>query len=385
MNGENSPLGRRYNANGMSSRFPICLLALIAVLPSNSGVSKWTHDMQIKADQVWTDTGIDLKAGDDLQITATGSLAYSATDKSDPGGMARHWKDLLRMLPLSNSGRGALIGRIGGADVGQPFLVGAQKQMSCPVAGRLFLGVNEEENDVAEGTYAVKIEITQGNSAVGPSTATLASLPAFTQAMLDQIPTRVQDEQGDPGDRVNFVIAGSQDQTLAAFTQAGWVQVDKTRRDAVLHGIIASISKESYTELPMSELYLFGRPQDYGLAHAEPFTVVATRHHLRLWKTALAAGGSTIWAGAGTHDIGLEKDQRNGGTTHKIDPDVDKEREFIAQSLKATGLVAKMTYMMPSHPVKDARTATGGSFHSDGRTLILFLTPASGQKTAATN
>ena len=84
--------------------------------------------------------------------------------------------------------------------------------------------------------------------------------------------------------------------------------------------------------------------------------MVATRHHLRLWKTALPAGNSTIWAGAGTHDVGLEKDQRNGGTTHKIDPDVDKEREFIAQSLNATGLVAKMI-MTPSRPVKDARTA----------------------------
>ena len=371
--------------NGMSSRFWVCLLALIGAIPSYSAVTKFIHDIQIKADQVWTDTGIDLKSGDGVQLTATGTLEYSATDKSDPAGMARHWKDLLRMLPLNNGGRGALIGRIGSADAGQPFLVGAQKQMICPTAGRLFLGVNEEENDVAEGTYAVKIEITQGNSAVGASAATLASLPAFTQAMLDQIPTRVQDEQGDPGDRVNFVIVGSQDQTLQVFTQAGWVQVDKTKRDAVLHGIIASISKESYTELPMSELYLFGRPQDYGLAHAEPFTVVATRHHLRLWKTALPAGNNMIWAGAGTHDVGLEKDQRNGSTTHKIDPDVDKEREFIAQSLNATGLVAKMTYMTPAHPVKDARTATGGGFHSDGRTLILFLTPASGQKTAATN
>ena len=33
-----------------------------------------------------------------------------------------------------------------------------------------------------------------------------------------------------------------------------------------------------------------------------------------------------VWVGAGTHDIGFEKDQRNGKVTHKIDPAVDGER-----------------------------------------------------------
>ena len=65
---------------------PGLLFALIAAVPSYSAVTKFIHNIQIKADQVWTDTGIELKAGDDLQITATGSLAYSATDKSNPGG-----------------------------------------------------------------------------------------------------------------------------------------------------------------------------------------------------------------------------------------------------------------------------------------------------------
>jgi hypothetical protein len=59
--------------------------------------------------------------------------------------------------------------------------------------------------------------------------------------------------------------------------------------------------------------------------------------------------------------------------TPKIDPDVDLEREFVAQSLNDTGLVAGLSYVAPSQPSKDARTATGATFHSDGRMLVIQL------------
>jgi hypothetical protein len=77
--------------------------------------------------------------------------------------------------------------------------------------------------------------------------------------------------------------------------------------------------------------------------------------------------------GAATHDIGFDRDQRNNGVTHKIDPDVDLERDFVSQSLDDTGLVASLTYVVPSQPSKEARTATGATFHSDGRMLVIQL------------
>ena len=44
-----------------------------------------------------------------------------------------------------------------------------------------------------------------------------------------------------------------------------------------------------------------------------------------------------MWAGAGTHDIGFERDQRNNGITHKIDPATHGERDYIRDSLADTG------------------------------------------------
>ena len=121
----------------------------------------------------------------------------------------------------------------------------------------------------------------------------------------------------------------------------------------------------------MSELQLFGRPQDFGYAQADPLRVVASRHHFRIWKAPFTFNGMEVWAGAGTHDIGFDRDQRNNGVTHKIDPATDGERDYIRDSLTQTGMVVKSEYLTPTDPVTSARTATGSGFTSDGRTVII--------------
>jgi hypothetical protein len=125
--------------------------------------------------------------------------------------------------------------------------------------------------------------------------------------------------------------------------------------------------------MPMSTLYLFGRPQDYGYEEAEPIAMVASRHHFRLWKTTYTINGENVWAGAGTHDIGFAKDKRNGSVTHKIDPDVDNEKVNIGETLQKADKVKSMTYYLPPNPVQDAKNATGDGYRSDGKILVVFL------------
>lgn len=347
------------------------LLIAAAVAPFATAAEK--KEIEVKANQVWTDTGIDLQAGEAITITATGTVTFDGVRTTGPEGLKRGWMDLLMQFPVNEAGLGALVGRFGDNPAARPFLIGARTQRTAPIAARLFLGVNEMPNMTGTGSFQVTVEYTP--VAAAKVNAAAAPLPAFTQQMLDKIPTRVQDAAGNLGDRVNFVVIGSQEKLQAALKAAGWVTVDKTKTDAVVRGILASVSKEAYTTLPMSELELFGRVQDFGYAQADPVRVVASRHHFRIWKAPFTAGGETVWAGAGTHDIGFEKDQRNNGVTHKIDPATDGERDYIGQSLQQTGMVVKEEYMMPSHPVKEARTATGGGFTSDGRTLVIYLQP----------
>ena len=198
-------------------------------------------------------------------------------------------------------------------------------------------------------------------------------MPGIDDSLFAKIPRRIGDKEGNPGDMVNFLIIGNEDEMKKVFTTAGWVKVDADVKSTVLMGAIASFSKESYLTMPMSPLYLFDRPQDYGWAHAEPITVVASRNHLRIWKAPFTVNGQTLWVGAATHDIGFEKDQRNNGLTHKIDPNIDLERDYVEKTLSSTGLVAQVTHFLPKNPLHEAKTATGGSFHSNGQVLVLKL------------
>jgi hypothetical protein len=172
---------------------------------------------------------------------------------------------------------------------------------------------------------------------------------------------------------VNFAFIGTEDQVRKGFASSGWVAVDKTTQDAVVHGLIETLSHQSYTEMPMSTLYLFGRSQDLSFARAAPLEVAAIRHHLRVWKTTEVVGGQPLWVGSATHDNGFEKDQRNGGITHHIDANVDQERDFLEQSFSGAGALAGAAYVLPGNPLTTARTATGGTFQSDGRIVVMDL------------
>jgi len=332
-------------------------------------------ELDVSTKDAWVDTALDLRPGDVLTISASGTLKVrngKSTSSVTAAGANRGFRDLIKAYPVNEAGQGALIGRVGSSDTATPFLVGANKSWTSPRAGRLFLGINKSDNDAPDGAFHVKIEFASRGPEV--SAAPKDPPPALVTAeMIDRIPRRVVDAQGNAGDNTNFVVLGDEKKVLAAFQAAGWVQVDRAKEDAIIHGLLSVLNKEAYVELPMSELTLFGRVQDYGLAHAEPIAVVMQRHHLRLWKAPFTVEDQELWVGAATHDIGLDRDQRNNGVTHKIDPDVDLEREYVAQSLNDTGLVASMYYIAPAQASKEARTATGATFHSDGRMLVIQL------------
>jgi hypothetical protein len=374
-----SPLGTqlvRGDATPTRQHFAAQPLAQASTSASTpSGKPRTSQEVQLSGDSSWVDTGLEVQPGEHVVATAIGSLRY-ADQQADttPAGMARGFKDLLRNLPFNEAGRGAVIGRIGDKDTSQSFLIGAKRDLVSPLSGRLSIGINQLSNDTGDGAYSVRIEIYAADANTVLYTAkAVPSIRGVDEELFSKIPRRISDKAGDPGDMVNFLIIGSQPAMEKVFTTAGWVKVDSNVKETVLNGFLASMSKESYLTLPMSPLYLFGRQQDYGWAHAEPISVVASRNHLRLWKAGFDVYGRTLWVGAATHDVGFEKDQRNNGLTHKIDPNIDLERDYVEKTLTSTGLVAEVTHVLPQNPMQEARTATGGSFHSNGQVLVLKL------------
>jgi hypothetical protein len=351
--------------------------------PSSANATAYQFD--VDATKEWMDTKVDLRQGEKLRFTATGTITYPADKKHPdgrtfgPDGLPRSFDDLIHQYAVTDSGHGTLIGRLGSDDGAQAFAVGKTSEYEAPVGGRLFLGINQSMKDAAEatGNFQVKIEIISP----GLSTATAIAVggppetpvPMITPALLSRIPRRISDKQGNPGDMVNVFIIGSQAQLEKVFSAAGWVNVDSSVENSVMNAVMDSFEKKDYLTMPMSTLYLFDRPQDYGFAHAEPVRVAMSRNHLRAWKSPYLVDGRSLWCIAATHDIGFERDQRNNGLTHKIDPSIDGEREYVNDTLSETGLVVQRSHVMPSDPLLTAKTATGGEFHSDGRILVLVL------------
>jgi hypothetical protein len=352
---------------------------------AQSSAHATAYQFELDATKQWMDTKVDLRQGEKLHLIAAGTITYPADKKHPDGqmfgpqGLPRSFEDLIHEYAVTDSGRGALIARLGSDAAAQAFAVGQTLEYEAPVGGRLFLGINQSMKDAAtaKGNFQVKMEIinpglsTAAAIAIGgpPETA----IPSITPAILSKIPRRVSDHQGSPGDMVNVFVIGSQAQLEKVFSAAGWVRVDSSVENSVMNAVMDSFEKKDYLTMPMSTLYLFNRAQDYGFAHAEPVRVAMSRNHLRAWKSPYLIDDRVLWCIAATHDIGFERDQRNHGLTHKIDPAIDGEREYVNDTLSETGLVAQRSHLTPADPLRNAKTATGGEFRSDGRILVLVL------------
>jgi len=224
------------------------------------------------------------------------------------------------------------------------------------------------------------VEFSKGKSAAllpahetipAPSSSPAGRSRATLQEILEFVPRRIMDSSGRDGDMVNLIFVGTRKQVELAFQNAGWETTLRSKYKAVWH---AMKHPKDQVAMPLSRLFLFGRPQDIALAMEDPESTMTRRHHIRIWKTDYALNGVPVWVGAATHDIGVEKDKRSlTSITHKIDPDVDAEREFVGQTLTKLPAGPKIGYIFPSDPVREATTATGGEYHSDGRMLLLSL------------
>jgi hypothetical protein len=199
--------------------------------------------------------------------------------------------------------------------------------------------------------------------------------------MITFLPPRVMDSAGRQGDMLNLIFLAKEDDLQSAFARAGWLRVEKSIPQIVWHLLW---QRKHYAKLPMSNLYVFGRPQDYSYSLPEPKAIVARRHHLRIWKTDRQVDGVPLWVGAATHDVAIEFVRYKFQLLHKIDPNVDEEREFIARNLAEAKQLTSEQYVNCTEPVFRAQTATGQQYYSDSKMLFLDLNQRANPKAGTT-
>ena len=114
--------------------------------------------VRVRADSTangWTDSGLMVRKGQRLRVTATGRISLGNGNFSTPTGLPRlvDTEKLMRNEPT-----GELIAVIG--DDNDDFIpVGASREFYAPRDGRLFLGVNEGNLGDNTGSYDALIEV----------------------------------------------------------------------------------------------------------------------------------------------------------------------------------------------------------------------------------
>lgn len=104
----------------------------------------------------WTDTGVSVRAGQLLDIDATGTVRFSgrSEDIANPNG-AGHLATA--RAPLPKLAIGALIGRVGNS---APFFVGENRTgLRAPASGRLYLGINDDNLGDNSGSFQANVVV----------------------------------------------------------------------------------------------------------------------------------------------------------------------------------------------------------------------------------
>jgi hypothetical protein len=206
-----------------------------------------------------------------------------------------------------------------------------------------------------------------------PAPATCDSVHRHDE--LDQVPPlphfaqRTGGASGQPGDPINLVLIGTAENVDSAFKSAGWIAAGAHRAGALTREILATLENRPSVGAPVSTQYFGDRAQDRAFELSGPNARI--RHHLRLWILDSVAG---IWVGAANEDVGLTVNPIHGRATHRIDPDIDEERDRIVRDLEAGACADLIAYVPVWDEPQVFHNAQGQEIVTDGRASVIRTT-----------
>ena len=200
---------------------------------------------------------------------------------------------------------------------------------------------------------------------------------------------RTRTSDGLLGDPLNLAFRGSGEQVATAFHQAGWIKADPVALASSVRIVRSSLTGRSYPQAPVSPLLVFGRQQDAAFQQ-EVSGNPSQRHHVRLWRTPegwLLPGGHRVdWLAAGTYDRRVGLSLFTLQVTHKIDADIDVERDFIIASLTEAEPETTIEPLVNFTTGYHSRNGGGDTVHTDGTLPVVDLSavvPAPGSDALA--
>ncbi len=187
---------------------------------------------------------------------------------------------------------------------------------------------------------------------------------------------RTRTREGILGDPVNLAFLGAEAQIHAAMRAAGWTPADPITAKSSWRIIQTTLTRKSYAEAPVSDLYVFSKRQDFAYQR-EVDGNPAQRHHVRFWKAPdgwLLPGGHKVdWVAAGTYDKKVGFSLFTLQVTHKIEQDTDIERDFIVHSIETTVPEVHTQVIKDFSTGYHSRNGGGDNIETDGDLPIVDL------------
>ncbi|WKD60446.1 hypothetical protein CCICO_01970 [Corynebacterium ciconiae DSM 44920] len=185
---------------------------------------------------------------------------------------------------------------------------------------------------------------------------------------------RTRTADGLLGDPVNLALDGEEADIHAAMSAAGWTRADEVTLRSSWKIIISSVFRRSYPHAPVSPLLLFGRRQAFAYQQ-EVDGSASQRHHVRFWPTPegwiLPGGHRVEWLAAGSYDRGVGLSAFTGQVTHKIDADIDLERDYIINTMRYSDPAIEVSVIEDFSTSYHHRNGGGDQIHTDGTLPIV--------------
>lgn len=134
-------------------------------------------------------------------------------------------------------------------------------------------------------------------------------------------------------ENVNFIfLAKSDDDIISIFEKSNWEDADKLNYHSIKSMLWNLLFQKSYDNAPITPLFWDNMTQKFSFQKNINDNNIRFRHHIRIWKTDKIYQWFFVYVWVWVFDDWLKW----WYFTHKISPDINKEREYIFSDLKKT-------------------------------------------------
>lgn len=220
---------------------------------------------------------------------------------------------------------------------------------------------------------------------------TYITLPRLHQLMTwiylpDYFFGRTRTTEGVLSDPINIALDGPERDLHVAMRRAGWVLAEERTLASSWQMVRSTLMGRSYPAAPVSHLYLMGRRHDFTYQQ-EVGGSTHQRHHVRFWRMppdfVLPGGYRADWLAAGTYDRAVGFSFFTLQVTHRIDENIDVERDFLVDSVRYADPQVEVEVIKEFSTAYHHRNGQGDRFRTDGDLPVIDVTGAAARSAGA--